>query len=127
MNLYFEPLALSSANRTTFSGVGSMYKGLYLESIHNLWEMKWVQSRYFFFISDMDVHYQLPMDRIVGSSVENPSGLDARVTGIPRLVLGAAGNAIQLDCAKEKVMVSGPGHRDECFGDLSLCPNGKTL
>jgi len=67
------------------------------------------------------------MDRIVGSSVENPSGLDARVTGSPRLLSGANGNAIRLDCAVEKVTVSGPGHRQECFGDLSRCPKGNIM
>lgn len=75
----------------------------------------------------MDVHYKLPMDRIVGSAVQNPSGLDAEVTGTPRLVPGAVGNAIRLDCSKERIKVSGPGHRQECFGDLSLCRDGEKL
>lgn len=64
------------------------------------------------------------MDRIARYAVQNPSGLDAKVTGSPRLVPGAVGNAIRLDCTVEKIKVSGPGHRQECFGDLSLCSKG---
>ncbi|XP_052814372.1 uncharacterized protein LOC128241470 isoform X5 [Mya arenaria] len=76
---------------------------------------------------DSDIHYQLPFDRMSEGQLVNPSGLDARVTGRPRLVPGVQGNALKVDCSSESVKVTGPGHRQECMGDLSLCPSGYTI
>ncbi len=65
------------------------------------------------------------MDIILGQTVINPSGLDARAHGNPQLVAGVVGRAIQLDTPEQYINVSGPGHRYECFGDLDLCDMGK--
>lgn len=67
------------------------------------------------------------MDVIEGDQIPNPSGLDAKVTGNPQLVRGVVYKALKIDGARQKVKVSGPGHRNECFGDLSLCTEGKAI
>ncbi len=79
----------------------------------------------FFLISGAVDHYELPMDIILGQTVINPSGLDARAHGNPSLISGVVNRAIQLDTPEQYVNISGPGHRYECFGDLDLCDMGK--
>lgn len=75
-------------------------------------------------ISDTDSYYHLPMDAFSDNKLVNPSGLDAKAIGAPEMVPGVKGQALQIDGQIQKVRVSGPGHRMECFGDLSLCPDG---
>ncbi len=70
-------------------------------------------------------HYILPMDHRVGAVLTNPSGLDARVIGNPEMVPGILDRAIRVDGRDDYIQVVGPGHRDECFGDLDLCPLGR--
>jgi hypothetical protein len=65
------------------------------------------------------------MDVLNVNTIPNPSGLDAQVTGSPQLVDGVVYKALRIDGARQKIKVSGPGHRNECFGDLTLCPEGK--
>lgn len=72
-------------------------------------------------------HYALPMDIMLGTTLINPSGLDASAVGAPALVEGVAGKAVQLNTPRQYVKVSGPGHRLECFGDLDLCNLGECL
>ena len=75
---------------------------------------------------DTDMYYHLPMDVLNINMIPNPSGLDAQVTGSPQLVDGVVYKALRIDGARQKIKVSGPGHRNECFGDLNLCPEGKS-
>ncbi|XP_060080041.1 uncharacterized protein LOC132559439 isoform X2 [Ylistrum balloti] len=77
-------------------------------------------------LSCKSTYYHLPMDAIEGTSLSNPSGLDARVYGAPILTRGALNKALVLDRG-QWIQVSGPGHRYECFGDLDLCSRGYTL
>ncbi|CAH1790209.1 unnamed protein product [Owenia fusiformis] len=74
-------------------------------------------------------HYSLPMDIIFMDTVINPSGLDAQVRGAPKQITpGIKHQAISLEGKKYQfVRVAGPGHRYECFGDLSKCPEGYTV
>lgn len=65
------------------------------------------------------------MDRVSGTTLVNPSGLDATVFGVPSLTRGIQGNAIETNGRDKYIRVSGPGHRFECFGDLDKCPNGR--
>ena len=65
------------------------------------------------------------MDLITGDTIENPSGLDAMAVGQPTLIPGVQGKAIRLHTPEQYVRVSGPSHRQECFGDLDKCPNGR--
>jgi len=67
------------------------------------------------------------MDAIKGRLLVNPSGLDSIVHHRPARVRGALNGAIQIDGKSQWVEVTGPGHRYECFGDLSLCPEGKYI
>ena len=67
------------------------------------------------------------MDIMLGTTIINPSGLDASAVGNPSLVRGVSGRAVELDTPAQYVKVSGPGHRFECFGDLDLCNLGKSL
>ncbi|XP_053386148.1 uncharacterized protein LOC123539409 isoform X3 [Mercenaria mercenaria] len=76
---------------------------------------------------DSSTYYHLPMDVINNDMIPNPSGLDAEVTGSPQLVNGVMYKALRINGARQKVKVSGPGHRNECFGDLSQCPDGYTI
>jgi len=71
------------------------------------------------------VHYELPMDRITGNRIANPSGLDARVSGDATFVSGARDRGLMVDGSDSFIRVSGPGHRHECLGDISRCPNGR--
>ena len=64
---------------------------------------------------------------MLGTTIINPSGLDASAVGSPSLVKGVSGRAVELDTPTQYVKVSGPGHRYECFGDLDLCNLGKNL
>ena len=64
------------------------------------------------------------MDAVQDDTLVNPSGLDAKVTGDPDLVSGVVSKAIKIDGRTQKIKVSGPGHRNECFGNLKLCSNG---
>ena len=85
----------------------------YLTSIHSL-------------VTGAVVHYLLPMDRISGTTVINPSGLDATAFGDPDIFSpGILRKAIRLDDKNQFVRAAGPGHRYECFGDLDKCPLGK--
>ncbi|XP_021368526.1 uncharacterized protein LOC110460117 isoform X2 [Mizuhopecten yessoensis] len=77
-------------------------------------------------LSCKSTYYHLPMDALDGTSLVNPSGLDARVYGNPTLTRGALNKALVLDRG-QWIQVSGPGHRYECFGDLELCSKGYTL
>ncbi|KAL5005761.1 hypothetical protein ScPMuIL_016919 [Solemya velum] len=72
-------------------------------------------------------HYHLPMDQLMGRRVVNPSGLDSTIRGNAALVSGVLNSALEINGKMESLMISGPGHRDSCFGDLSLCPKGYTL
>ena len=67
------------------------------------------------------------MDIMLGTTIINPSGLDASAVGSPSLVRGVSGRAVELDTPTQYVKVSGPGHRYECFGDLDLCNLGKSV
>ena len=67
------------------------------------------------------------MDIMLGTTIINPSGLDASAVGSPSLVRGVSGRAVELDTPSQYVKVSGPGHRYECFGDLDLCNLGKSI
>jgi len=72
------------------------------------------------------VHYELPMDSVLaGNRIVNPSGLDARVSGQTTFVGGPRDRGLMVDGRDSFIRVTGPGHRHECFGDLSNCPNGK--
>jgi len=65
------------------------------------------------------------MDHVLdGNHIANPSGLDARVSGHPVFVSGARDRGLLVDGRDSFIRVSGAGHRHECFGDLSRCPNG---
>lgn len=70
-------------------------------------------------------HYLLPMDEVVDTTIINPSGLDSKVMGNGRLVGGVQGSALRLNGRDSYVQVAGPGHRQECFGDLDKCPMGE--
>ena len=71
------------------------------------------------------MHYELPMDHVLaGNRIVNPSGLDARVSGYATFVRGARARGLLVDGRNSYIRVSGPGHRHECFGDLSKCPDG---
>jgi len=71
------------------------------------------------------VHYELRMDHVLdGNRIANPSGLDARLSGYATYVSGARDGALLVDGRDSFIRVSGAGHRHECFGDLSKCPNG---
>lgn len=72
-------------------------------------------------------HYRLPMDLRVGTTLMNPSGLDAKAIGNPEMVPGILGKAIRVNGKDTYVQVTGPGHRYECFGDLDKCPLGNTV
>ena len=77
-------------------------------------------------VSGGSAHYELPMDQVLaGNRIVNPSGLDARVTGDATFVSGARGRGLLVDGRDSFIRVSGPGHRHECFGDLSKCPDGR--
>ncbi|KAL4216896.1 neuroligin protein binding [Mactra antiquata] len=76
---------------------------------------------------DVNTYYHLPMDVIEGDQILNPSGLDAKFTGSPHIVPAVLYTGMKLDCSRQYIKVSGPGHRYECFGDLSLCPDGYTI
>ena len=65
------------------------------------------------------------MDRVRDETLVNPSGLDAKVTGNPEIVAGVVDKAMKIDGRTQKITVSGPGHRNECFGNLKLCKHGK--
>ena len=65
------------------------------------------------------------MDIMLGTTIINPSGLDASAIGNPSLVRGVSGRAVELDTPAQYMKVSGPGHRYECFGDLDLCNLGE--
>ena len=65
------------------------------------------------------------MDKIQDETLVNPSGLDAKVSGNPTLVPGVVDKALKIDGRTQKIKVSGPGHRNECFGNLRLCDTGK--
>ena len=67
------------------------------------------------------------MDIMLGTTIINPSGLDASAVGSPSLVRGVSARAVELDTPTQYVKVSGPGHRYECFGDLDLCNLGKSV
>ena len=73
----------------------------------------------------MTTSYHLPMDAIRDRTLVNPSGLDAKVSGNPQIVPGVVSNALKIDGRTQKIKVSGPGHRSECFGNLRLCNKGK--
>ena len=75
-------------------------------------------------VPDVVTHYSLPMDLLMGTTLLNPSGLDASAFGSPDMVRGVVGQAIRLDGRNSYVRVTGPGHRQECFGDLDKCPSG---
>ena len=77
------------------------------------------------FVSGAVTFYELPMDIMLGTTIINPSGLDASAVGSPSLIRGVSGQAVELDTPAQYVKVSGPGHRYECFGDLDLCNLGK--
>lgn len=64
------------------------------------------------------------MDRLSGTTLVNPSGLDATAYGQPLLSRGVRGNAIQSNGKDKYIRVSGPAHRFECFGDLEKCQEG---
>ena len=65
------------------------------------------------------------MDHVLAANrIANPSGLDARVSGHVTFVSGARARGLLVDGRDSFIRVSGPGHRHECFGDLSKCPNG---
>lgn len=78
-----------------------------------------------FLFSGAVISYELPMDIMLGSTIINPSGLDASAVGSPDLVPGVIDRAIRLETPRQYMKVSGPGHRYECFGDLDLCNLGK--
>lgn len=65
------------------------------------------------------------MDALRGRNIDNPSGLEATVSGSPQMVPGILENAIQVNGRSSFVRVAGPSHRSECFGDLDLCPHGE--
>ena len=65
------------------------------------------------------------MDRIRDQTLVNPSGLDAKVTGYPEIFPGVIDRAMKIDGRTQKIVVSGPGHRNECFGNLKLCKRGE--
>ena len=73
------------------------------------------------------MHYELPMDTVlVGNRIFNPSGLDARVSGNgTTLVSGPRDQGLLVDGRDSFIRVSGPGHRHECFGDLTRCLDGR--
>lgn len=74
------------------------------------------------------VHYRLPMDVVLpGNLIANPSGLDARLSGHVTFVMGPRNRGLLVDGRDSFIRVSGPGHRHECFGDLTRCPNGRRL
>jgi len=78
-------------------------------------------------VSGVSVHYELPMDLVLaGNRIANPSGLDSRVSGYTTFVSGARDRGLMVDGRDSFIRVSGPGHRHECFGDLSKCPNGNS-
>ena len=62
------------------------------------------------------------MDSLKGNLLENDD-LEAYVHGLPILVPGVNNTAIEVDSEKS-ITVSGPGHRAECFGDLTKCNQG---
>lgn len=66
------------------------------------------------------------MDEIHHQMIENPSGLDAWAFGEPNRRDGIIQRAIEIDGRSKYIEVSGPGHRHECFGDLTKCLNGKS-
>jgi len=76
-------------------------------------------------VSGGSAHYELPMDHVLAANlISNPSGLDARVSGHATFVSGARARGLLVDGRDSFIRVSGPGHRHECFGDLSKCPDG---
>lgn len=81
----------------------------------------------FLFIADLITYYHLPMDRVRDETLLNPSGLDAKIVGSPSLVPGVIDKAIEIDGRTQMIKVSGPGHRNECFGNLKLCKDGKVF
>ena len=91
------------------------------------WKEGWCTScnAIFLCVSDLTTYYHLPMDRIRDQTLVNPSGLDAKVTGYPEIFPGVVDRALKIDGRTQKITVSGPGHRDECFGNLKLCKRGK--
>jgi len=77
-------------------------------------------------VSGGPVHYELPMDSVeAGNRIVNPSGLDARVSGLTTFVSGARRRGLLVDGRDSFVRVSGAAHRHECFGDLDNCPSGE--
>lgn len=83
-----------------------------------------IQSIFLFFLGGV-THYHLSMDTLKGNLLEN-DGLEAYVHGLPILVPGINNTAIEVDSEKS-ITVSGPGHRAECFGDLTKCDQGVQL
>ena len=77
--------------------------------------------------SDQTTYYHLPMDTIRDQTLVNPSGLDAKVIGYPEMFPGVVNRAMKIDGRTQKIVVSGPGHREECFGNLKLCRRGKSF
>ncbi|KAH3868181.1 hypothetical protein DPMN_031321 [Dreissena polymorpha] len=65
------------------------------------------------------------MDQIFNRAIVNPSKLEARITGNAQLSSGVLGNALKIDASQSYVIVASANHRQECFGNLGLCPNGK--
>lgn len=59
--------------------------------------------------------------------LENFGGLDASIYGSKSFVPGVNNSAVRLDGLMDYIVVSGPSHRFECFGDLTLCDDGRSV
>ena len=80
----------------------------------------------YMYFTGRETHYILPFDSFLADlTIDNPSGLDALSFGGPQLQDGILGRAIRLDNRNQYIEVAGPGHRDECFGDLDKCSDGE--
>ncbi|CAE1310992.1 unnamed protein product [Acanthosepion pharaonis] len=70
--------------------------------------------------------YYLPMDAYQNGTLKNPSGLYVNVFGGPKFTRGVLNRALVIR-GHQWIRVAGPAHRQECFGDLDLCPEGYTI
>ncbi|KAK6166927.1 hypothetical protein SNE40_023527 [Patella caerulea] len=78
-------------------------------------------------IAELYTRYHLPMDRLSGNGLINPSGMASTVHGNPQIVPGVVKQALELDGRVQYARIAGSSHRAECLGDLSKCPDGYFL
>ncbi|WAR29555.1 PIF-like protein [Mya arenaria] len=73
-----------------------------------------------------DTYYYIPMDEIEDGVIVNPSGLTPQISGIPVLVPGVLGSALELNTSSDFLRVTG-ANSNTCFGNLDSCSNGFTI